>query len=119
MFLFALQLTLECVHCPKGGVSFSSRIHELENRLAMQVSELKQWQKRAESEEEMRRQAGIKINELQRIIEEAQKDRERLGIDVQEWKLQAEQCQTRAMKYDQAMRKLLAYLQEVRPELDG
>jgi hypothetical protein len=50
----------------------------------MQVSELKQWQKRAESEEEIRRQARIKINKLQRIIEEAQKDRERLGINVQE-----------------------------------
>jgi predicted Holliday junction resolvase-like endonuclease len=64
MFLFALQLTLECVHCPKGGVSFSSRIYNLQNRLEIQTRELKQWQKRAESEEEIRRQAEIKINEL-------------------------------------------------------
>lgn len=119
MFLFALQLTLEYVNCPKGGVSFSSRIHELQNRLEMQTRELKQWQKRAESEEEMRRQAEININELQRIIEEAQTDRERLGIDVQEWRLLAEQCQARATKYDQAMRKVLSYLEEARPELDG
>jgi len=49
----------------------------------MQTRELEQWEKRAEVKEEMRRQAEIKTNELHRIIEEAHKDRERLGIDVQ------------------------------------
>jgi chromosome segregation ATPase len=67
----------------------------------------------------MRRQAEIKINKLQISIEEAQKDRERLGADVQEWRLLSEQCQARTTKYDEAMRKVLAYIEEARPELDG
>lgn len=66
----------------------------------------------------MRRQAEIKINELQGIVEEAEMDRERLRIDVQEWKSLAEQYQARVIKYGQAMRKSMAYLEEVRPELD-
>ena len=68
--------------------------------------------------EELRQQAEIKANELQRIIEEAHEDRERLGIDVQKWRLLAEQCQARTTNYDQAMRKVLTYLEEVRLELD-
>jgi hypothetical protein len=85
----------------------------------MQTRELEQWRQRAESEEEMRRQAEIKINELQKSIQKAQKDRERLGVDVQEWRLLAEQCQARTTKYDQVMRKVSAYLEEARPELEG
>ncbi|KAG9230080.1 hypothetical protein BJ875DRAFT_385931 [Amylocarpus encephaloides] len=107
------------VHCPKGGVSFSSRIHELQTRLEMQTSELEQWQQRAQSEVEMRRQTELKINELQINIQEAQKDRERLGVDVQEWRLLAEQCQARTKKYSQALQKVSAYLEDTRPELDG
>jgi len=38
-----------------------------------------------------------------------------LKIEVQEWKLVAEECKTRAMKYDQAMRKILVCLEEVKP----
>jgi predicted Holliday junction resolvase-like endonuclease len=84
MSLFALQLTLEYVNCPKGGISFSSRIRKLQSRLEMQTRELKQWQKRAKSEEGMRRQAELKINELQGIIEDAHTDKERLVINIQE-----------------------------------
>lgn len=87
--------------------------------MEMQTGELEQWQKRAESKEEMIQQAETKINELQKIIEEAQRDRERLGIDVEKWRLIAEQCQARTTKYDHAMRKVLAYVEEARPELDG
>jgi endoglucanase Acf2 len=118
MLLFTLQLTLKYLYCPKGGVSFNSRINDLQNSLTMQVDELKQWQDRADSEAEMRWQAEMKINELERIIQVAQKDNQRLEIEVQEWKLVAEQCRTRTMKYDQAMRKILIYLEEVKPELD-
>lgn len=57
-----------------------------------QSKEIEQWQKRAESEEEMRRQADITINNLQRTIEEAQKDIGKLGVNVQEWRLLAEHC---------------------------
>jgi hypothetical protein len=64
MFLFTLQLTLEYINYPKGSVSFSLRIYKLQNRLEMQIRELKQWQKRAKSEEEIRRQAKININKL-------------------------------------------------------
>lgn len=84
----------------------------------MQTRELEQWQQRARSEEDMRRQAELKINELQISIQEAQKDRERLGIDIQQWKLLAEQCQARTTKYGQALRNVSAYLEEARPELD-
>lgn len=85
----------------------------------MQTRELEQWQQQAQLEEEMRRQAELKINELQISIQEAQKDRERLGVDVQEWRLLAEQCQARTTKYSQALKKVSAYLEEARPELDG
>ena len=98
-----------------GGVSFNSRINELQSRLTMQVGELKQWQNLANSEAEMRWQAEKKINELERIIQAAEKDNQRLKIEVQEWKLVAEECKTRAMKYDQAMRKILVCLEEVKP----
>ena len=40
----------------------------------------------------MRRQADITINNLQRTIEEAQKDIGKLGVNVQEWRLLAEHC---------------------------
>jgi len=93
-------------------------INDLQNSLTMQVDELKQWQDQANSEAEMRWQAEMKINELERIIQVAQKDNQRLEIEVQEWKLVAEQCRTRTIKYDQAMRKILIYLEEVKPELD-
>ena len=68
MLLFTLQLTLKYLNCTNGGVSFNSRINELQSRLTMQVGELKQWQNLANSEAEMRWQAEKKINELERII---------------------------------------------------
>ena len=66
----------------------------------------------------MRWQAEMKINELERVIQATEQDNRRLKIEVQEWKLVAEQCKTRAMKYEEAMRKILVYLEEVKPEFD-
>jgi hypothetical protein len=47
----------------------------------------------------MRWQAKMKINELERIIQAAEKGNQRLKIEVQEWKLIAEECKSNAMKY--------------------
>jgi hypothetical protein len=102
-----------------GGVNFNSRINELQNCLAMQAGELKQCQGQANLEAEMRWQAEIKINELVRTIQAAEENNQRLEIEVEKWKLVAEQYKTRAVKYDQAMRKILDSIEEVKSEFDG
>jgi hypothetical protein len=42
----------------------------------------------------------MKASKLERIIQAAEKDNQRLEIEVQEWKLVAEQYKTRTMKYN-------------------
>jgi hypothetical protein len=119
VLLFILQLTLKYLYCPKGGVSFNSRIDELQNRLTIQDGELKQWQNQADLEAEMRWQAEMKTSELERIIQVVKEDNKRLEIEVQKWKLEAERCKTRAMEYDRAMRNILVCLEEVKPGFNG
>lgn len=48
----------------------------------MQTRELMQQQKQAKSEEGIRQQAKLKINKLQRIIEDAYTNKERLVINI-------------------------------------
>ena len=67
----------------------------------------------------MRRQAEMKNNELQMSIEDIRKDRDRLGDNIQELKVLAQQSQARITRYDLAIRKVLTYIEEARPELDG
>jgi hypothetical protein len=71
-----------------------------------------------DSEAEMRHQAEMKMDELERITQATQRDKQGLETDIEEWKLIAEQYRARAMKYNQAMRKILVCLEEVKPELN-
>lgn len=106
-------------HCPKEGASFHSRIYELQSRLTIQTSELRQWQSKVESESEIRQQAERRVGELERMIQAIRDDNQRLECHIQDWKIIAERCETRKIKLEQAMTKILICLEEIESEPDS
>jgi hypothetical protein len=105
-------------HCPKGGASFHSRINELQKSLTIQMSELREWHNKAESESELRRQVETKVEELEGRVRTILDDNKRLKINVQDWKFVAERCERRKIKLEQAMEKILVCLEGVEAEPD-
>jgi chromosome segregation ATPase len=106
------------VHCPNGGDSFHSRIIELQRSLAIQMSELKEYHNKAESESVLRHQAEAKVEELERRLQTILNDNQRLKVNVQDWKLVAERHEKRKEGLEQATQKILACLEEVAAEPD-
>ncbi|KAH8800815.1 hypothetical protein F5884DRAFT_862741 [Xylogone sp. PMI_703] len=98
-----------------SNISFNSRINELECRLRLQEDDLHRWQCRADSEAEMRRQAEIRVNELERTIEVAQEDKKRLQKAMQECKAMAEQHAAKATTYSQVVIKIVDCLEGIEP----
>ena len=59
---------------PKTGVSFTAKIDELQESEVRLTCELNKWRNEAATELEMRRQAEEKVNHLQNVIKESQKE---------------------------------------------
>lgn len=103
-------------HCPTGGASFHSRINQLQSRLTIQMTELRQWQNKANSESELRQQTETKAAELERMVQTVVDDNQRLERHVQDWKLVAERCESRKIQLEQAVGKILVCLNEIKPK---
>lgn len=80
------------------------------------MSELRQWQNKANSESKTRKLAETKVGKLERKIRAVLEDNQRLEHHVQDWKLVAEWCERRKLELDQAMRKILVCLEEIESE---
>ena len=102
---------------PKIGVSFTAKIDELQESKARLTCELNEWRNEAAAELEMRRLAEEKVNNLQNVIEESRKDRQKLELYIQEWKLVAQQSQSRIVKYSDGMSRFSVLLAELKSEL--
>ena len=66
----------------------------------------------------MRKQAELKVFELERMIRTILEDNQRLERHVQEWKLVAEQCKERKTELDKVVRKILVCGKEIEPKPD-
>lgn len=108
--------TVSRSHYPKQGDSFHSRINELQNSSAIQMSELKKWHSKAESESELRHQAEKKVQQLEGKVQRVLEDNQRLECQVQDWKPitgRYERCKNRL---EQAKGKILVCLEEIEAE---
>ena len=101
----------------KTEVSFTAKIDELQESEARLTCALNKWRNQAAAELEMRRQAEEKVNHLQNVIKDSQKDNQKLEQHIQGWKLVAEQSQSSILKYSDGISRFSVLLAELKSEL--
>jgi hypothetical protein len=90
-------------------VSFTAKIHELQEGNASLSSELSRWKYQAGSELETRRKT-------EKTVQEVQTDNKKLEHYVQEWKLMAERSQGKIVRYYEGVDKIFAILAELKSD---